>query len=48
VLYNSRKAMIVGMKPSKPTFISAATEDDFAMAHYTTEGGKSFAIYWIT
>jgi hypothetical protein len=37
VLYNSRKAMIVGMKPPKPTVISVATEYDFAMAHYTTE-----------
>jgi hypothetical protein len=38
VLDNSRKAIIVGMKPQKPTFISVATEDDFAIAHYTTEG----------
>jgi hypothetical protein len=40
--------MIVGMKPPKPTVISVATEDDFAMAHYTTEWGKSFEIHWIT
>lgn len=39
--FDLRKALVVGMKPPPMTYVSVAKKNDFAVAHYTTEGGTS-------
>lgn len=39
--YDIRKALIVGIVPPPTTYVSVARKNDFDVAYYTTEGGKS-------
>lgn len=41
-IYDNRKALLAGVKPPLQTYVSVATENDFKVAHYTTEGGTFY------